>query len=123
MVYLSNCKSQKKLYQEQLFYWNSIETEAALFMCLFIRFLYLGYNYLLLKKKKKDHFSTHNWKRCKVSIVPNWHPVEKITTLYCGKTAHGAVSIITHVSKGLFEILHIESVCLHVMQMHLSLFV
>lgn len=56
MVYLSNCKSQKKLYQEQLFYWNSIETEAALFMCLFIRFLYLGYNYLLLKKKKKTIF-------------------------------------------------------------------
>ena len=114
VVYASNCKNQQKLYQKQLFYSSSVETETLLFICfLIIFFIHLGYTYLF----KKNYFSTHNSKQCKVSIAPNWHPVGKITILLCGKTAHYAVSTITPVSKVLFEILHIESVSMH---MHLS---
>lgn len=44
MVYLSNCKSQQKLYQEQLFYSSSTEAKTTLFMYLFI---HLDYTHLL----------------------------------------------------------------------------
>ena len=79
-------------------------------------FIRLGYTYLSLKKK----ISTRNSKQFKVSIVPNCHPVGKITILFCDKTAHYAVSTTTHVSNVLFEILHIDSASLHVVHIHLS---
>lgn len=41
-----------------------------------------------------------------VSIVPNWHPIGKITILCYVKTTQNIANRITHVSKVLSEILH-----------------
>lgn len=79
-----------------------------------------------LKKKKKPATFQHVIEKCKVSIVPNWCLVGKTTILHCGHTERYVVHSlpITHISKVFFEILlHIESVCLHVVHTHLSLFV
>lgn len=115
MIYVSNCKSQQNYIRNM--YSSSVEIETPLFICLFTAVFYSFGLYLLIIKKK---ISTRNSKQFKVSIVPNCHPVGKITILFCDKSAHYAVSTTTHVSNVLFEILHIDSASLHVVHTHLS---
>lgn len=99
--------SETTILLQQCWNWNTI-----IYTLIYNIFYSFGL-YLLIILKNNNHFSTHNSKQCKVTIVPNWHPVGKITILFCGKTAHYAVSTIASISKVFLEILHIKSVSMH----------